>query len=309
MIDLISKDDFVSKRCFQEDYSADQSVLSQQPPARPAPSPSVQKSLKRKFADYINPLPENTDAALQSFGADEKDVREQMMRESYLRNDGQFTRPEESKKENELYQVFTVVYGAYKPAKKHKDWENDAILVRKGTNLTLYCTDGDEMITDFYKKNKAIKPGEIFLVGEKQVQIGDPVEIEDFEAKRCFQAGFQAQVVEEKRPTEGQEKRVFKTVITSETMQALDPLARKVNQPPAEDDNDFSVFETAMLELPAPPVGSYEFYDNVKSVVVDVKLNLVLREHQRDGILFMYKCIAGFHPDIRGCILADEMGR
>ena len=302
MIDPISKEDFESGRCFQAGFSADQSIASQQPAARP--SPAVQKSLKRKFGEYVSPLPAdsvNPSLHLEALNSDDEGL---MMREIHMRNLKKSNNaPEESKKENELYQVFTTVYGAHQPSKKHKDWEDDAIMVRKGTNLTLYSAEGDEIAVDFHKMNKPIKSGEILLIGEKQVLIGEPVEIDDFEQKRCFKAGFQARTVEESRPVEN--RRVFKTVITSETRQALDPIGRKAHQ----SQEDFSVFETPLFELPPPPEGSYEFYDNAKSVVVDVNLNLVLRDHQRDGILFMYKCIAGFLPDISGCILADEMGR
>ena len=313
MIDPISKDDFVRGRCFQEGYSADQSVLSQQAPAKPPLPLAVQKSLKRKFGEYLCPLPADAENRRDL----DSEVSDTTVRGSQLEisrlTPAQFGGPEESKKENELYQVFTAIYGAYKPNKKHKDFEGDAILVRKDTNLTLYNLEGDKICTDFHKKNKAIKPGELLLVGEKEVQVNDPFEVENFENRRCFQDGFQVRVVEETagQPTENPGLKMFKSVITSGTMEAMDPATRNLGRPraTAEDDNDFSAFEVDPFELPKPPEHFHSFYDTVRGVDVDTTLNLVLRDHQRDGIVFMYKCIVGFEPSIQGCILADEMGK
>ena len=47
----------------------------------------------------------------------------------------------------------------------------------------------------------------------------------------------------------------------------------------------------------------------IVDVVVDPLLSKNLREHQRDGVKFMYECVMGLKPQgVNGCILADEMG-
>ncbi|KAL7423759.1 helicase [Cryptotrichosporon argae] len=47
----------------------------------------------------------------------------------------------------------------------------------------------------------------------------------------------------------------------------------------------------------------------VNDVVVDPMLGQRLREHQKDGVKFMYRCIMGYTgSNAEGCILADEMG-
>jgi len=44
-------------------------------------------------------------------------------------------------------------------------------------------------------------------------------------------------------------------------------------------------------------------------IVVDPKLSKILRDHQRDGIDFVFQCLMGFKQEEHtGCILADEMG-
>ncbi|KAF3773416.1 DNA repair and recombination protein [Nymphaea thermarum] len=50
--------------------------------------------------------------------------------------------------------------------------------------------------------------------------------------------------------------------------------------------------------------------ENSPSIVVDPLLVHFLRPHQREGVQFMFECVAGLskEPDINGCILADDMG-
>ena len=44
-------------------------------------------------------------------------------------------------------------------------------------------------------------------------------------------------------------------------------------------------------------------------VVVDPHLSRHLRPHQRDGVIFLYQCVMGFHLEMgRGAVLADQMG-
>ncbi|CAN6466682.1 unnamed protein product [Victoria cruziana] len=50
--------------------------------------------------------------------------------------------------------------------------------------------------------------------------------------------------------------------------------------------------------------------ENSPSIVVDPLLVRFLRPHQREGVQFMFECVAGLskEPDVNGCILADDMG-
>jgi SNF2 family DNA or RNA helicase len=45
-----------------------------------------------------------------------------------------------------------------------------------------------------------------------------------------------------------------------------------------------------------------------KSVIVEPFLSKYMREHQRQGVQFMFDCVTGMRPsDGYGCILADDM--
>ena len=46
----------------------------------------------------------------------------------------------------------------------------------------------------------------------------------------------------------------------------------------------------------------------VVDVVVDPLIGAKLRQHQKDGVRFMYESVMGMKTEGQGCILADEMG-
>lgn len=50
-------------------------------------------------------------------------------------------------------------------------------------------------------------------------------------------------------------------------------------------------------------------HQSVMDVIVDPNLNKHLRTHQREGVIFLYRCITGIRSlKYTGAILADEMG-
>lgn len=65
--------------------------------------------------------------------------------------------------------------------------------------------------------------------------------------------------------------------------------------------------------MPHPPLDLNWCNDNdeqkILEVSVDGCLASMLRPHQREGVVFLYKCIMGMNdPNFMGAILADEMG-
>lgn len=62
--------------------------------------------------------------------------------------------------------------------------------------------------------------------------------------------------------------------------------------------------EPEPLVLWEPPEG-----EGGPPVAVDRMLTRWLRPHQREGVAFMFQCVAGLRKfDGHGCILADDMG-
>ena len=44
-----------------------------------------------------------------------------------------------------------------------------------------------------------------------------------------------------------------------------------------------------------------------RCVIVEPFLAKYMREHQRQGVQFLFDCVSGGHPEGLGCILADDM--
>lgn len=47
-------------------------------------------------------------------------------------------------KRTDDYQVFTVVFGDFKPGKKHKEWTDDAILERDCQSIRIFNLEGEK---------------------------------------------------------------------------------------------------------------------------------------------------------------------
>lgn len=89
-----------------------------------------------------------------------------------------------------------------------------------------------------------------------------------------------------------------KTIASSPSVVANpDPKANLVSHPDA-------------LVLPRPPFDPNRFpTEGICNVAVDPYLGKHLRQHQKDGVIFLYSCVMGFNDSGNsGAILADEMG-
>ncbi|KAI9190170.1 DNA-dependent ATPase protein rad54 [Blastocladiella emersonii ATCC 22665] len=83
------------------------------------------------------------------------------------------------------------------------------------------------------------------------------------------------------------------------------PPARPLHDPEA----DGALVLWHPLELTAEEQTKVKEEDRPVHVVVDPRLSRILRPHQIDGVIFMYRCVTGVQvPNVQGCIMADEMG-
>lgn len=65
--------------------------------------------------------------------------------------------------------------------------------------------------------------------------------------------------------------------------------------------------EAGPFHLPPPPPQLFP-NESFKDVVLDASLNMKLRDHQKEGLAFLYSRVMGFERGTSGAVLADDMG-
>lgn len=202
--------------------------------------------------------------------------------------------------------VFSVVFG--KPSKKkHKTWDGDGILEVFGKTAILK-ENGNTIGQTTNLKKSDLSDGTILFVGSKEVEISseitscvadtvtEPAKDEPVALKRkssCFEDNLNSPLVKRER------KSLVNSQLANLSIQRFKSGGFMMNFEP--------------LVMPAPN-DSHQWTcnpDNLPITPVSVANNLcrVLRKHQREGVTFLYNCVAGLRDlDFRGAILADEMG-
>ncbi|KAG8251605.1 DNA repair and recombination protein rad54b [Homalodisca vitripennis] len=191
--------------------------------------------------------------------------------------------------------IFNVVYG--KPSKKkHKTWEGDGILEVGEKALTLKDCDGNILGRGSGKKNSELEEGSRLFVGSKEVEIIDAVTTTAIVASN-------KRASDSPSPPPGPLKRpkVSGSLRPQISIGGLRKPLTPVTQP------------YDPLVLPEPDLDhQWQFNKSgahVNKVTVEPRLARVLRPHQREGVVFLYRCVTGLR-DVHhlGAILADEMG-
>ncbi|KAH8870168.1 DNA repair and recombination protein RAD54B [Schistosoma japonicum] len=203
---------------------------------------------------------------------------------------------------------FEAVY-AKASVKKHKKWEGDGFVEVDGRTIKL---------TDEGLKVIASTSGHK-LTFLNEINVGSIVHIGHYEAELISQI---------KKPQSVEFASKSKT-----TSEALDmPIKNSTSKRNAQSSfppkpnfisnlNESSGSSNQLI-MPKPPASCIwsQNSDNlpIVDVVLESKFASRLHPHQREGIIFLYKCLMGFQPyvglddstshSIHGCILADEMG-
>ncbi|KAH9869923.1 hypothetical protein J1614_006844 [Plenodomus biglobosus] len=224
---------------------------------------------------------------------------------------------------------YTVLWRKY-TAKKNKTWDGDGVLAVVGGHATLTDSDtGKELGRGAC--NRPLLPGSALSLGGKELEIEDSIEKADYLAGRMF-LGTAAAI------PAGKAKRVesgYKPLIASKSKVKRTQSSGSAN---GEDVPDYTPstqrkqhFKTPLLSntvmpqrnpsIPQPrhdpsapnalvmrrpdscPVGK-----QIVDVVVDPVLSKHLRDHQREGVKFLYECVMGMRCEGEGAIMADEMG-
>lgn len=215
--------------------------------------------------------------------------------------------------------------------KKHKTWDGDGILRVAGGYAYLQDVSGKEM--GKAPCTSSISPGFVISVGGREVEVDSPL------LELGSKAGRSIAVSENIHTAPAVPKAAF---IRPKPLPPA-PDRRKTLKKEEEDDAPArsgaslssatkSAFKNPLRETPVstssvmksvPPrhdpsapgaivmrrPSSCPKDKQIVDVVVDPLLTQHLRDHQREGVKFLYECVMGMRGDeMRGAILADEMG-
>lgn len=133
--------------------------------------------------------------------------------------------------------------------------------------------------------------------GYKPLSVGKPLPASKFKVKRIESSSSTNSAVSEYAPSANRQQQ-FKTPLLSNTVL----LQRKSSVPTPR--HDPSAPNALVMKRPnIVPKGK-----QVVDVVVDPVLSKHLRDHQREGVKFLYECVMGMRGEGEGAIMADEMG-
>ncbi|RDL40457.1 p-loop containing nucleoside triphosphate hydrolase [Venustampulla echinocandica] len=228
-------------------------------------------------------------------------------------------------------------------AKKHKTWDGDGVLSVYGGYARLQDISGRDMGRCMYKD--PLLPGSTLSVGGKDVEVDCTISKADFlagkpflntTAKRTQSSGSNstsspvpnataAHVIckpNSQQPIGLSKVGLLKTAISSKGFYAttnksmatnakfktpvlstsIMPQKKDGGPTPRHDPN--TPGSLVMKRMKDIPRGK-----EVVDVVVDPFLSQHLREHQREGVKFLYECVMGMRDfNGQGAVLADEMG-
>jgi DNA repair and recombination protein RAD54B len=226
-------------------------------------------------------------------------------------------------------------------AKKHKTWDGDGVLSVYGGYARLQDVSGREMGRSVYKD--PLLPGSTLGIGGKDVEVDSVISKEDFlsgrpflktSAKRTSSNGSSSSPAakppkapislpkgkmllpgSKKEEANGMEipaksfyANAHKSAATrahfKNPLLATTIMPKKTNGGPTPR-HDPKAEGAVVMKRPRDFPRGKEIVD----VVLDPFLGQHLREHQREGVKFMYECVMGMRDfNGQGAILADEMG-
>ena len=224
---------------------------------------------------------------------------------------------------------YTVLWRKY-TTKKNKTWDRDGVLTVVNGLATLTDSDtGKELGKSAC--SRPLLPGSSISIGGKEIEIESVIEKADYLAGRmflgtaaaapvkqspCVEPGYKPLSVsqskakgvelprshEKKPPPEyvpsTLRKQHFKAPLLENTV-----VPRQKSSVP-QPRHDISAPNALIMKRPKSCPNGKQIVD----VVVDPTLSKHLREHQRQGVQFLYECVMGMRCEGEGAIMADEMG-
>jgi DNA repair and recombination protein RAD54B len=232
---------------------------------------------------------------------------------------------------------YAVLWRKY-TTKKNKTWDGDGVLAIVGGIAVLSNTDTGKEIGRG-ACGRPLLPGSTLSLGGKEIEIDGIIERQDYLAGRMFLGGSGTAPTETPMSKhvdaghtplpKGKHKRSESVVDLTPTNKDLNTKEVKpVARPPAVSGKQFKTPLLSTTVIPrtkslAPQPRHDPKHPNallmkrpdscpngkqIVDVVVDPILGKHLRDHQREGVQFLYECVMGMRCEGEGAIMADEMG-
>lgn len=224
--------------------------------------------------------------------------------------------------------------------KKHKTWDGDGVLSLYNGYARLQDVSGREMGRCMFKD--PLLPGSSLSIGGKDVEIDSVISKADFLAGRPFLKGSvlsstttqtnQTSIPPAPKITLGLKGKTIQSTRKDGKTSDFEIPAKSFYGNPRKGDGMKAHFKNPLLSTTIMPQNkdgapTPRHDPNAKDalvmarpkdcpkgkqivdVVLDPFLGRVLREHQREGVKFMYECVMGMRDfNGQGALLADEMG-
>ncbi|KAF2663738.1 hypothetical protein BT63DRAFT_407326 [Microthyrium microscopicum] len=199
--------------------------------------------------------------------------------------------------------------------KKHKTWDGDGILAVRNGYATLVDISGKEMGRSACKVD--LEPGSSLSVAGKEIEVDSVIPKAEYLSGKHFLSGSFPKPVSRqevfKKPTKDLPE-ISKPVVAvskASVSKYKNPYSDRPKpvpttaKPEPTPRHDPKAPDAIVMKRPASAPRGKQIVD----VVIDPILGRHLREHQREGVKFLYECVMGMRVDSgQGAVLADEMG-
>ncbi|KAF2230475.1 hypothetical protein EV356DRAFT_536401 [Viridothelium virens] len=239
------------------------------------------------------------------------------------------TQPSSSKQDAGVEAFYTVLWRKF-TNRKNKIWDGDGVLLVSGGYAKLHDSSGKEM--GKASCTAPLLPGSMLSVGGRDIEVDSVISRQEFlagkssKSRNAADARPEAPMAKFKPPTTASTNATKRVKLETQQQE-------KINSATSQSKATMSGFRTPLLsstilprkEKATDPVPRHDPHDEgalvmcrptqapngkrLVDVVVDPLLSKRLREHQRQGISFLYECVMGMRDYAgEGAILADEMG-
>jgi DNA repair and recombination protein RAD54B len=213
--------------------------------------------------------------------------------------------------------------------KKNKTWDGDGVLAVVGGYATLTDSEtGKELGKGAC--SRPLLPGSTLSIGSKEIEVESSMDKADYLSGRMFLSTAAAAPVEQPKRLEAGHKPLSLAKSKSKIKRETTDDGKDVpeHKPSAQRKQQFKapLLSTTVMPQRNPSIPQPRHDPNapnalvmkrpdscpkgkqIVDVVVDPILSKHLRDHQREGVQFLYECVMGMRCEGEGAIMADEMG-